>query len=355
MVTNSLNNSEKIFRSFWKFILLNVGIASFLTVMFCPQCLATLEGLKILFPNFVYSFLISSCLSFGGYWTDTLLDGRLPWVKYPMARLLVTAVVYIIYCFIFSYIIVFVVAYLKGDFELSNIPWKDLLQYTKTPIIIGLSFMAFFTARSWLFELRNAAIEAEQLKSEKLASQYQSLKDQLNPHFLFNSLNVLSNLVYESPGKSADFIQQLSKIYRYVLEVQQEQLVSLHQELGFAENYLSLQKIRFEGSLEYFMDVHPLKEFYLPPLSLQLLLENAIKHNIASLEKPLKILIEQNHDSLVIRNILQPKITDSREDGGIGLDNILKRYALLSDKAPKITKTDKEFIVELPLLKLSNP
>ncbi|WP_194775152.1 sensor histidine kinase [Pararhodonellum marinum] len=348
-------SSDSIFKSFWKFILLNVGIATFLIVVLCPQCLTSWEGLRAVFPDFVFSFLISSCLSFGGYWTDTILDSRLPWVKFPLARLLVTAIVYIIYCLFFSYLIVLIVSYLKGQFELSNIPWKALLEFTKTPVIIGLCFMAFFTARSWLYEWRNAAIEAEQLKSENIASQYQSLKDQLNPHFLFNSLNVLSNLVYENADKSAAFIQQLSKIYRYVLDVQQEELVGLDQEIGFAENYLNLQKIRFEGSLDYGMDLRDTKGFYLPPLSLQLLLENAIKHNIASLEKPLQIRIEQTGDALVIRNVLQPKTTPMEAEGGIGLKNIEKRYALLSDQAPKISETDHEFIVELPLLKLSKP
>jgi LytS/YehU family sensor histidine kinase len=164
---------------------------------------------------------------------------------------------------------------------------------------------------------------------------------------------VLSNLVYENADKSAEFIQQLSKIYRYVLDVQQEELVGLDKEISFAENYLSLQKIRFEGSLEYFMDVHQLKGYYLPPLSLQLLLENAIKHNIASLEKPLKIMIEQTDSNLIVRNILQSKLTKEGSKTGIGLPNIKKRYALLSNQIPKITETDKEFIVELPLLKLN--
>ncbi len=353
MSQTHLYSSDSIFRSFWKFILLNVAIATFLIVLFCPMCLTTLEGLKLAFPDFVFSFMISSCLSYGGYWTDTLLDSRLPWVKFPMLRLLVTAVIYTIYCFIISYLIVFLVAYLKGQFEFSNIPWRRLLEFTQTPILIGLSFMAFFTARSWLYEWRNAAIEAEQLKSESIASQYQSLKDQLNPHFLFNSLNALSNLVYESADKSAEFIQQLSRIYRYVLEVQEEELVALEQELGFAENYLSLQKIRFENSLEYFIDVHEVKGFYLPPLSLQLLLENAIKHNIASLDQPLKIMIVQKKDKLEVRNRLQPKLTQDLAGNGIGLSNIEKRYSLLSSEAPKISQTEKEFVVVLPLLKLN--
>lgn len=352
MTNTSTYSSDSIFKSFWKFILLNLGIATFLIIIFFSQDLTSMEGLKRIFPDFLYSFLISSCLSFGGYWTDSLLDSRLPWVKYPLARLLVTAVVYFIYCFFFSLLIVFLITYLKGQFELSNIPWGRLLPLTKTPITIGLSFMAFFTVRSWLYEWRNAAIEAEQLKSENIASQYQSLKDQLNPHFLFNSLNVLSNLVYESADKSAGFIQQLSRIYRYVLEVQEEELLPAEQELAFAESYLALQKIRFEKSLEYFIDVKESKGLFLPPLSLQLLLENAIKHNIVSLEHPLKIMIVQERGTLLVKNRLQPKLTQETIGNGIGLSNIVKRYALLSDRKPKIKQTANEFIVELPLLQL---
>lgn len=265
-----------------------------------------------------------------------------------------TATSYMIYSFIVSFILVLFYILISVDgVNLTNINWIRMLNNTLMPISIALVIITIFTSRSWLYEWRSAAIEAEQLKSENIASQYQSLKNQLNPHFLFNSLNVLSNLVYESADKSAEFIQQLSKIYRYVLEVQQEELVGLDREIGFAENYLNLQKIRFEGSLEYFIDVRQFKGFYLPPLSLQLLLENAIKHNIASLEKPLKIRIEQADGNLIVRNVLQPKLTKEDSKTGIGLPNIKKRYALLSNQSPKITETEKEFIVELPLLKLS--
>ena len=102
---------------------------------------------------------------------------------------------------------------------------------------IALGFMALFTTRSWLLEWRKSALEAEILRNEKLSSQYQSLKDQLNPHFLFNSLNVLSNLVYEDADRSAAFIQKLSKIYRYVLEAQKEELIELEKEVAFTKNY----------------------------------------------------------------------------------------------------------------------
>ena len=347
-------SSATIFNSGRRFFLLNFGISSILMLIFCPSCFMSLEGISSIVPDWIFSFLMSSSLSLGGFKVEDYFNKRISWIEKPVKRLVLTATSYMVYSFIVSYILVFIYVFITVDgVNLTNINWIRMLENTMMPTFIALIIITIFIARSWLYEWRSAAIEAEQLKSENIASQYQSLKDQLNPHFLFNSLNVLSNLVYESADKSAEFIQQLSKIYRYVLEVQQEELVGLDREIGFAENYLNLQKIRFEGSLVYFIEVHQLKGHYLPPLSLQLLLENAIKHNIASLEKPLKIRIEQCDGNLIVRNILQPKLTKEDSKTGIGLPNIKKRYALLSNKSPKIIETEQEFIVELPLLKLN--
>jgi hypothetical protein len=345
-------SSEPLFTNLGKFIMLNLCIAAFLMLMFCPSCFLSWEGLKQIFPDFIFSFCVALPLSYGGYLTDNFLDKRISWVKAPLSRLFLTLLMYGLYCFGVSLTVVFLYAYYKGQFTLDNIPWRDLISFALTPVFIGFGFMTFFTVRSWLFEWRNAAIEAEKLRSEKFASQYQSLKDQLNPHFLFNSLNVLNNLVYESADRSAEFIQQLSRIYRYVLEMQQEELVRLEDELVFAKNYLNLQKIRFENSLDFIVDVEDTKGYFLPPLSLQLLLENAIKHNVASKELPLKISIRKTGDMLEITNLLQVKSTLEQVDSGIGLGNIQKRYELLSDKKIKVSKTKKEFIVSLPLLRI---
>lgn len=346
--------SATIFYSAKRFFLLNFGISTILMLLFCPTCFLSLEGILSIVPDWVFSFLMSASLSLGGFKVEEYFDKRISWIEKPVKRLILTAASYMVYSFIVSYILAVLYVLISIDgVNLTNINWIGMLDNTLGPTFIALIIITIFISRSWLYEWRSAAIEAEQLKSENISSQYQSLKDQLNPHFLFNSLNVLSNLVYESADKSAEFIQQLSKIYRYVLEVQEEELVGLDKEIGFAENYLNLQKIRFEGSLEYFIDVHQFKGHYLPPLSLQLLLENAIKHNIASLEKPLKIMIEQANGNLIVRNVLQPKLTREESKTGIGLSNIKKRYALLSNQSPIINKTEKEFIVELPLLKLN--
>lgn len=336
-----------------KFILLNLGIAFILMVLFCPECFLSVDGVIDLIPDFFFSFLMSATLSFGGYVVESYFDKKISWIKFPVKRLLLTVITYLLYSFVASYLLTVIFTILVNGLEtIKNIDWIKMMNNSILPVVIALVIISIFTARSWLYEWRNSAIETEQLRSEKLAGQYQSLKDQLNPHFLFNSLNVLSGLVYESADQSAAFIQQLSKIYRYVLDVQQEELVKLSDEVEFAQNYLSLQKLRFDESLQYQITISTTGNYYLPPLSLQLLLENAIKHNVISSENPLQITITQKGDSLEISNNFQPRQMSDFESSGIGLENIKKRYELLSDKTPQINQSDKAFIVTLPLLKV---
>lgn len=356
MTQTTTYNKDKngLWKDFRNFLLINFTIALILQVFFCPICFLSWEDLISIIPEFAFSFCVSMALSFGGSRVQEFWDSRVSWVHEPVKRLLATVSTYMLYAFIVSFAIVFLFTWLDGQFDLEQIPWGGILDFTFTPMTIALVFMAIFTSRSWLIEWRKSAIEAEQLRSEKLASQYQSLKDQLNPHFLFNSLNALSNLVYEDADRSAAFIQKLSKIYRYVLDVQQEELVKVDRELEFAQNYLELQKIRFEENLNYNIDVSDCKSSYLPPLSLQLLLENAIKHNIASQENPLFISILQKGNELWVSNSFQPKITQIESSTGIGLENIRSRYKILSDQIPEIYQSDDEFLVKLPLLKVNN-
>lgn len=328
-------------------------MAVIITFTFCPSCVTSLDGLGELLDEFIFVFLFSSVLSYGGSQVDYFFDKRLSWVEKPVRRLVFTVLTYMAYTFIASYILVFAIAYFMGQFTLIDIPWGSITQGTKNPMLFAFIFMAIFTARSWLMEWRKSAIEAEQLRTEKISSQYQTLKNQLNPHFLFNSLNVLSNLVYEDADKSANFIQKLSKIYRYVLEVQQEELITLRQELGFARNYLELQKLRFEDNLIFSIKVNDNQDKHLPPLSLQLLLENAIKHNEASQSNPLFIQILEEGDDLIVSNTYQPKRHQLEESAGIGLKNIELRYEFLGKRLPMIIHSDDEFIVRLPLIDLN--
>jgi len=202
--------------------------------------------------------------------------------------------------------------------------------------------------------LQDAKLKEKSFESESNSAKFDALKNQLDPHFLFNSLNVLSALIDEDTEKAQDFTIGLSKVYRYVLDQKNKDLVSLNDEIKFARTYLNLLKMRFEDSINVDIDESTYKiKAKVIPLSLQLLLENAIKHNQISEKNPLLIRIYISSDLLVIENNYQPKIASSAQKrNGIGLDNIKLRYKLFTDKTCLIEQTEDTFSVKLPLLQL---
>lgn len=199
---------------------------------------------------------------------------------------------------------------------------------------------------------RKEKIEVTQQKdiAVKATASFETLKNQLDPHFLFNSLNVLSSLIEENPKKAQEFTVALSKIYRYVLDQKDKNLILVEEELNFAKLYVSLLKMRFEDAIIInFQTESDMNEFRIVPLSLQLLLENAIKHNIISDQKPLQIDIFKEDNYLVVQNSYQKKQTFEKSTG-IGLQNIMQRYNLVSNLEINIQQTNEHYIVKLPLI-----
>lgn len=201
-------------------------------------------------------------------------------------------------------------------------------------------------------EKQKVELENEILKREKLNAQFQSLKQQVNPHFLFNSLNTLKSLIRSKDNNAEEFVVRLSEIYRYILQKNQNDLVTVGEEMQILHAYIFMLKTRFEDSIQVKIDIdnNVSGERMLPPFTLQLLIENAIKHNIASITKPLMIEIFRRDETLVVKNNLQPK-KNVEESTGIGLDNIHKRCMFLYEAGLNIIKTDAHFIVEIPLKK----
>ena len=195
---------------------------------------------------------------------------------------------------------------------------------------------------------KEAAVQQEKLKREQLALQYETLKSQVNPHFLFNNLNSLTSLISTNPEKAIDFVKQLSEVYRYVLDQKDQELVALETELKFLESYIFLQKIRFETNLNVQIDVNAGK-FKVIPLSVQMLVENAIKHNEISDKNPLQIRIFSTDDNyLIVENRLQKKA--GTEGSGSGIQNIKDRYEFFTDKKVTISENTEKFKVSIPLL-----
>lgn len=194
-------------------------------------------------------------------------------------------------------------------------------------------------------------VQAERLMRENIQARYDALRSQIDPHFFFNSLSVLTNLVYKSPDLSADYITQLAKTYRYILDKKFENLVTVQTELDFLESYLFLMHIRHQQSIQFEIEVEEKirSKGMIPPVSLQLLIENAIKHNRFSANDPLVISVRNEDGCLVVSNPVRRK-TGAELSSGIGLENIQKRYALISDRGIEIQQSDEMFIVKIPII-----
>ena len=208
------------------------------------------------------------------------------------------------------------------------------------------------TGRMFFANWRQAAVDAERLKKESVEAQYNNLKNQVNPHFLFNSLNALTNLVYQDQDKAVKFIKQLSDVYRYVLNSRDKEVVSLDEELKFLEAYAFLQQIRFGGKLKIDIDLKDVKSV-VAPMALQMLVENAIKHNEISEEHPLHIKIYRQEKTLIVENTLQRKSVLADESSGLGLENIKKRYEFLSTSEVEVSEGEGKFIVSVPIIELA--
>jgi len=232
----------------------------------------------------------------------------------------------------------------------SFLRFQDLLVVTGVSatlvVFTVLINLGIFLMQRW----RESSLEAERYRKENVEFRFEMLRNQVNPHFLFNSLNTLSSLVYDNPATASSFVRELARVYRYVLETTEVELTPLKSELKFLDAYLYLVKIRYAEGLHIELaiaDAGATKQ--LPPLMLQLLVENAIKHNVVSFSKPLHILITATEHTLTVTNNLQLK-TIPETGTNTGLSNIRNRYAFLTERPIHIEKTEAAFSVTLPLL-----
>jgi len=219
--------------------------------------------------------------------------------------------------------------------------------------VISISIFYLILNRKSHFRMRDMEIQAEQLQKENALAQFDALKNQVSPHFLFNSLSILSSLVHVDAHLAEKFIDQLSKAYRYILEQKDNDTVSLKTELDFVESYAFLLKIRFENKFDVKVSItdQEAEKYQIAPLTLQLLIENCVKHNRMSEKEPLIVTIFIKDDYLVVINPVRPRIGIERIISmGIGLANIKNRYQLLTKTLVRIEKDEELFTVKIPLL-----
>ncbi len=227
----------------------------------------------------------------------------------------------------------------------------NISQNLITTAIIGALYEAGYFFERW----KKQTIEIEQVKSQQLRSELNVLKSQISPHFLFNSLNTLVTLIHENPKHAAKFTEKLSQVYRYILQHKDKEIIQLKTELESIKAYNYLLNMRFESSLtiSISIDEATILEKYVAPLTIQMLIENAVKHNVVSASKPLLVEIyTENGKSLIVRNNLQRKIIGV-QSMKTGLENIRQRYKLLSDRRVDIIETRTHYTVALPLIEMA--
>lgn len=213
-------------------------------------------------------------------------------------------------------------------------------------LVISLGFTAFFFYKN----KQESKVKEQKVIAGRATAQFDALKNQLDPHFLFNSLNVLTSLIEENPKGAQKFTTSLSKVYRYVLEHKSKELVTVEEEINFANTYISLLRTRFEDSIVFKVSEDLIaNEAKVVPLSLQLLLENAVKHNQVNPKNPLEITITEADNYLIISNNLQPKSV-LKNSVGVGLTNIKQRYNILTTREVIIEKSATHFKVKIPIL-----
>jgi len=306
-------------------------------------------GSQDIWQNMKYYLYYSAGFTLLNTWYYYLIGKYLSWDKNPQKTLLISILgsipVNALIYFGLRYLLNVLVFHKTFDSFLQQQRIGEYIVVVLFSLVVSLLIMIQYFFKTIQQEKMRAG--ALKIKNEQI--KFESLKNQLDPHFLFNNLNVLTSLITENPQEAEDFALKLADIYRYVLEQKDRKLVPLQDELDFAAKYLGLLKVRYEEDLQYSLPDDVPAGAKIPPLSLQILLENAIKHNTISATNKLRIKIEIADAYLVVSNNKNRK---NKTSGGfqIGLQNIRQRYALLSKLPVEITDNDKFFEVKIALL-----
>ncbi|MDT0607102.1 2TM domain-containing protein [Croceitalea rosinachiae] len=306
------------------------------------------------FESITRNVIIAFVFSFGLTLVNSMYyDGmniRYKWETDPQKRLWIGAIgSFILTLLTFALLRFLVNFYFTGDSFITFIRNEEASSYIFA-LIVTLIASLFTHAFYFYRALQKREVKEQKIIAGTASARFDALKNQLDPHFLFNSLNVLTSLIEEDPHQAQKFTTSLSKVYRYVLEQKNKDLVTVNEELNFARTYVRLLKMRFEDSIVFEVPEQSAQpEAKIVPLSLQLLLENAVKHNVVTSAKPLHIKVFEKNGNLVVENNLQEKQV-VKKSSGVGLQNIRQRYEILTDKQVIIDKTKSDFSVSLPML-----
>ena len=331
------------------------GIIVGVVIMLIDQTIRYFSGAEIMIDNnfyrtLLYYMLYAVPLSLvNGYFFD-YINTDVVWNRYKKYRIVLGFLGSVIITLITIFFIrAFIQMVIEGE-TVDEFINTERPEFYFSALLITLVISLFFHAVYFYQQLQKNKIKEQKVIAGTASAKFDALKNQLDPHFLFNSLNVLTSLIDENPDSAQKFTTALSKVYRYVLEQKSKALVTVDEELEFAKTYMSLLKMRFEDSIIFEIPEQASNpEAKVVPLSLQLLLENAVKHNMVTSSKPLHIKIYESNGMLVVENNLQTKQI-VKKSSGVGLDNIRQRYNLLTDKKVNINQEAGSFAVAIPML-----
>lgn len=329
-----------------RFLFFNLALSIVILLLFMSGAFKSWQSF---FIGFAWSMCFCITQSAGAILINYLLDLKIKWAKQPILRSILGIITLVIYSTVAFTLVKYLLIFITyGHFPQEG--WKFSVQSSLYTVLISFNISIIFTAIGFFMAWKREVANSQKLKTEMLNYKYESLRNQINPHFLFNSLNVLSDLVYDDQAMAVKFIRQMSDLFRYVLDSRDKELVPLKDELEFIRSYTFMLKTRFEEKLMIDIDVQPNPDDYIVPMCLQLLIENAVKHNEVSEAFPLRISIRKNDDSLEVENNVQPKSVgeDSKKTG---LKNISQQFAFFSEKPIKIIFSDERYMVRVPILK----
>ena len=337
------------------FKVIGIGILIGTILLVIEQALRLFYGSPVAFDDrllssFIDFMIYSIPLSLVNSYFFDYLNGKVVWNRYKKYRLWIGFIGSVIITLITIFFVRIIISTgLRGK------SWQEFVDTEQASfyliaLIITLVISLFFHAAYYYKESQKTKIKEQKVIAGTASAKFDALKNQLDPHFLFNSLNVLSSLIEENTDSAQKFTTGLSKVYRYVLEQKNKDLVTVDEELSFAKTYMSLLKMRFEDSIIFDIPERASNpDSKVVPLSLQLLLENAVKHNMVTSSNPLHIKIYETNGHLVVENNLQPKQI-VKKGSGVGLSNIKQRYELLTNRKVNINQQAKSFAVALPML-----
>ncbi|TLX75350.1 hypothetical protein E9993_10670 [Labilibacter sediminis] len=306
------------------------------------------ELAKLMVVGKLLSVSVKSILEFSLYYFFVRwLNKKLPWNKNWVIRILVDACIVLLLSFTGISIILYIEN--QGLLPMGHVVRNNEFVYV-IPLVMN-SFYLVLVEMIMAVEIKNKlAIKLTQLEKQQIDAKYQALKSQIDHHFLFNNLSVLSSIIYEDVEKADVFIQKLSKVYRYVLSINKRDLVSVEEEIEFISCYLDLYKYRFEESFNYKIDIQSDKlACLIPPLTLQVLVENTCKHNIVSRHQPLDVTIQSVDEGIEVKNNIQ--LRESNVDStGTGLNNLKEKYSLLGAKEPVVSQENGFYSVFVSLI-----